>query len=121
MGPGVTVLDHLTALMHPHAPRVQKMFGGTAFLINDNLVIGTHKDGLIVRIGPEAMPKALEEPFASQMEMGGRMMAGWILVSADGCADTASLRTWIELALAFNRTLPQHASQSGASKSKRKS
>ena len=52
------------------------------------------------------MAEALEDPFASQMEMGGRSMAGWVIVSADGCADDASLRGWIARALAHNRTLP---------------
>ena len=110
------LLDQLSALMSPHAPRVQRMFGGTAFLVNENLVIGTHKDGLIVRVGLQATAAALEDPFASQMEMGGRVMAGWILVSPDGCAEDTSLRAWIDRGLAHNRTLPPHAS-----KSKRKS
>ena len=112
----MALLEDLTAEMLPHAPRIQRMFGGTAFLVNENLVIGTHKDGLIVRVGPEAAADALEDPFASPMEMGGRSMAGWILVSADGCADRASLHAWVTQALAFNRTLPP-----AASKSKRKS
>ena len=111
-----TLLDTLTRLMHPHAPRVQKMFGGTAFLVNENLVIGTHKDGLIIRVGAEATAAALEDPFASQMEMGARTMAGWVLVSADGCADVPSIQTWVDRGLAFNRTLP-----TAAAKSKRKS
>lgn len=73
----MTLLDQLDTLMRPLAPRVPKMFGGTAFLVNENLVIGTHRDGLIVRIGRPAMGKALQDPFASQMQMGGRVMAGW--------------------------------------------
>ena len=117
----MTLLDQLAALMQPHAPRVQKMFGGTAFLVNENLVIGTHKHGLIVRVGPAAMAEALEDPFAEQMTMRDRSMAGWILVSADGCADFQNLCSWTDRALAFNRTLPPKLSKTAASKSKRES
>lgn len=97
--------------MRPHAPRVQRMFGGTAFLVNENLVIGTHRDGVIVRVGPEGMAAALDDPFASPMQMGGRSMAGWILVSADGC-DGPALADWVARGMAFNRTLPPAAAQS---------
>jgi hypothetical protein len=108
----MALLEALTALMQPHGPRVQKMFGGTCFLVNENLVIGTHKDGLIVRVGPGGTAGALENPFATQMEMGGREMKGWILVSADGCASAEALRGWVEQAMAFNRTLPPAAAKS---------
>ena len=30
------------------------------------------------------------------MEMGGRVMKGWIFVSPDGCADAESLRGWVD-------------------------
>lgn len=100
------LLDRLAALMAPHAPRVQKMFGGTAFLVNENLVIGTLRDGLIVRVGPEGMAAALAEPHATQMEMGGRAMAGWILVAAPGAATDAQLQAWVARGLDHNRSLP---------------
>lgn len=31
----------------------KKMFGGVGFLVNGNMACGVHKDGLIVRVGPE--------------------------------------------------------------------
>ncbi len=109
----MTLLDRLTAMMQPHRPRVQKMFGGTAFLVNENLVIGTHKDGLILRVGAEGMAAALESPFASQMVMGGRSMVGWVIISADGCADDVSLQGWVRLGLAHNAGLPPGAARAG--------
>lgn len=106
----MSLLERLDALMRPHAPRVQRMFGGTAFLVNENLVIGTHKDGLIVRVGPAAMQAALDDPFASPMEMGGRAMAGWVLVSAGGCEGPA-LADWVARGMEFNRSLPRAAAR----------
>ena len=107
----MSLLDRLDALMRPHAPRVQRMLGGTAFLVNENLVIGTHRDGLIVRVGPAAMAAALDDPFASPMEMGGRRMAGWVTVSADG-SDGPALALWVTRGMDFNRTLPPAAARS---------
>lgn len=106
----MSLLERLDALMRPHAPRVQRMFGGTAFLVNENLVIGTHRDGLIVRVGPAAMQAALDDPCASPMEMGGRVMAGWVLVSADGCEGPA-LADWVARGMDFNRSLPHAAAR----------
>lgn len=100
--------------MRPHAPRVQRMFGGTAFLVRENLVVGTMREGLLVRIGPDAVAEALENPFAEQMRMGGRLMAGWVFVSEDGCAEEADLRAWVDRGLAFCATLPPAAAKSSA-------
>lgn len=106
--------DRLAQAMAPHHPRVQRMFGGTCFLVNDYLVIGTMKQGLIVRLGAEAVPAALEDcPHAEQARMGGRVMIGWITVTADGC-DGAGLHDWVARAMAFNRSLPPSAAKSGA-------
>jgi TfoX N-terminal domain len=106
----MTLVPSLDALMRRHDPRVQKMFGGTAYLVNNNLVIGTHGEGLIVRVGPEAVEAALDNPHARQMEMGGRVMKGWILVDADG-ATAQDLPGWVALAMAFNATLPPDAAK----------
>ncbi len=100
------LLDDLSALMLPHGAVPQRMFGGTAFMLNGNLAIGTHqKTGLIVRVGPEAAPQAIVMG-ARQMEMGGRVMKGWVLVDAP-----AALGPWVDLAVGFNQTLPPDAAK----------
>lgn len=104
----LTLLEGLTALMLRHGAEPKRMFGGVAFMLNGNLCIGTHKKtGLIVRVGGDAVPKALEMG-ASQMEMGERVMKGWVLTE-----DTLNedLPQWIAMALAFNRTLPPDAAK----------
>lgn len=100
------LLDALTAMMLPHGARPQRMFGGTAFMLNGNLTIGIHqKTGLIVRVGVDATAQALAMG-ATQMVMGQRVMNGWVLVDRP-----ADLTPWIALALAFNRTLPAGAAK----------
>ncbi len=95
----------LTALMAPHGAEAKRMFGGTCFIVNGNLLIGTHRQGLIVRIGPDAMERALTLG-AEPMFMGGRTMKGWVSVAAP-----EDLTLWIDLAMAFNRTLPPEAAK----------
>ena len=115
----MSLADRLAQAMAAHQPRMQRMFGGTGFLVNDNLVIGTMKEGLIVRIGPEAIPAALDDsPHAEQARMGGRVMTGWVMVSPDGC-EGADLAIWVDRAMAFNRSLPPAAAKT-AKTAKRK-
>ncbi len=83
----------------------KRMFGGIAFLLYGNLLVGASRRGLLVRVGPEAAAKALKDPRASQFENNGRPMKGWLMVETDGLSDDA-IRSWLERALAFVTTLP---------------
>jgi TfoX/Sxy family transcriptional regulator of competence genes len=38
----------------------KKMFGGVGFLLNGHMLVGVWKDSLIVRLGPDEGPEALE-------------------------------------------------------------
>ena len=105
------LLDDLTALMIAHGATPRRMFGGTAFMLNGNLAIGTNrKTGLIVRVGADAVPLALTMG-ATQMMMGERVMKGWVLVDAP-----PEVAPWVDLALVFNRTLPPEAAKSRSRK-----
>ncbi|BAV52060.1 hypothetical protein MesoLj113a_54280 [Mesorhizobium sp. 113-1-2] len=84
----------------------QKMFGGTCFLINGNMLVGASKRGLLVRVGKAAHAEAALRPHARPMEMGGRSMEGYVRVAPEGTATDADLRGWLDLALAFVSTLP---------------
>ncbi|RAZ80006.1 hypothetical protein DPM35_01540 [Mesorhizobium atlanticum] len=84
----------------------QKMFGGTCFMINGNMLIGTSKRGLLVRVGKDAHAAAAARPHARPMEMGGRSMEGYLHVAPEGTASQAELAFWLDLALAFVQTLP---------------
>ena len=105
------LLEDLTALMLPHGAEAKRMFGGAAFMLNGNLAIGTHrKTGLIVRVGQDATAQAIAMG-ATQMVMGERVMKGWVLVDPSTELGLAEIVPWVELALAFNRTLPPEAAK----------
>jgi TfoX/Sxy family transcriptional regulator of competence genes len=96
----------------------KKMFGGTCFMLNGNMAIGTFRDGILVRVGKDAHAKALTFPGASTMEMNGRKMEGYVMVANDDLSTNNSLATWIDLALAFNKTLPAKATKPAKKKAK---
>src|SRR5229473_266130 len=54
------------------AVREVRMFGGLCFMLNGNMVAGTSRRGLLVRVGKDRHAQALARPGARPMEMSGR-------------------------------------------------
>ena len=95
------------------------MFGGTGFMLDGNMVAGTFRGGLLVRVGKERHDEALSRLGAGPMLMRGRPIAGYVLV--DGKALSApAIREWSQLALSHVRTLPPKAVKPKAPKKKKK-
>jgi TfoX/Sxy family transcriptional regulator of competence genes len=84
----------------------KKMFGGVGFLLNGNMCVGVWKEFLIVRVGLEEYEAALEERFVQEFDITGKSLRGWVMVQAEGTESEADLKSWIESAIAFVRTLP---------------
>lgn len=84
----------------------KKMFGGLAMLLNGNMAVGVHGDDLIVRTDPGRQEELLAEPGARVFDLTGRPMKGWLLIEADGFAEDADLRRWVDRGVAFARSLP---------------
>jgi TfoX/Sxy family transcriptional regulator of competence genes len=93
------------------------MFGGLCFMLNGNMVAGTSKRGLLVRVGKEQHAPALARPDARRMEMSGRPMEGYVVIDPPP-RDDRVLREWIELAVAFVQTLPAKPPKSSARRSR---
>lgn len=89
----------------PHLEE-KKMFGGIGFLINGNMACGVHKNDLIVRVGSEKSGQALSRPHVRLFDMTGRPMAGWVMVSPQGCATGSDLTAWVDQGVAFASSLP---------------
>lgn len=98
--------ERLRERLTPHGATGKPMFGGTCFLIGGNMLIGTMKDGLIVRVGKAAHAAALTRPGARTFDMTGRPMEGFVAVDGKSVSSDAALQGWIDLALAFVRALP---------------
>jgi TfoX/Sxy family transcriptional regulator of competence genes len=85
--------------------REVRMFGGLCFMLNGYMVAGTSKRGLLVRVGKDQHAGALARPDARAMEMSRRPMEGYVLVDPSP-RDEQTLRDWLDLAVAFVKTLP---------------
>ena len=86
----------------------KKMFGGLAFLMNGNMCVGASRSGgLMVRIDPADTDAALARPHVAVMKMGGRTMAGWIIVAPEILKTKRELAAWVKRGVAFAKTLPR--------------
>ncbi len=83
----------------------KKMFGGTCFLLQNNMLCCAGTQGFLFRVGTQAQDKALARPGAKPMEMNGRRFQGFIWVDPGAC-DARKLKSWIALAESYVATLP---------------
>jgi hypothetical protein len=81
------------------------MFGGTAYMLNGNLMGGVYKDRLLVRLSPEAGASALGEPHVTPFDMMPHPMPGWITIDAEGASGDA-LRSWLQRGRDHAESLP---------------
>ena len=82
-----------------------KMYGGIAFMVNNKMCIcvgGSEADNVMVRVGAEAYEDALQRKGANPTIMKDKPIKGYVDLDSEGRKD---LRLWMELALAFNKTL----------------
>ena len=84
----------------------RKMFGGTCFMLNGNMCVGTWKDSLIVRLDKNSHSETLAEPHTKPADMNGRVMKGWALVEPSGIASDESLMLWVDRAAKYAESLP---------------
>jgi TfoX/Sxy family transcriptional regulator of competence genes len=83
------------------------MFGGLAFLLDGNMVVAASgKGGLMLRVDPAESDSLLERDGVGPMEMNGRATRGWLRVDEAVAATEDALRSWLDHALIYVRTLP---------------
>jgi hypothetical protein len=83
----------------------KKMFGGTCYLINGNMMCGIYQDYLILRLDDTAATEALKQTSVKKFDITGKPMKGWIMVEAAACAGKA-LFDWLMDARTFAESLP---------------
>ena len=107
--PRADLIERLRALLaHEDVTREVSMFGGTAFMVGEKLLVSALKGGgLLVRVPADRHDELLERRGASRPEMGaGRSMGpGWIEIAADVIRDDQQLASWVGVAMEYNRAL----------------
>jgi CDP-diacylglycerol--glycerol-3-phosphate 3-phosphatidyltransferase len=84
----------------------KKMFGGICCLLNGNMVCGVYREFLILRLGEKEAAAALEKAHVKPFDITGKPMKGWVMVSEEGIAREADLKSWLQKAKKFVNTLP---------------
>jgi hypothetical protein len=82
--------DRVRAALAGRDVTEKQMFGTLAFMVDGRLAVAAAADGLLVKVGDEAMAAALARPHARAATMGSRTMRGWLLVEP-----RADLESWI--------------------------
>ena len=85
----------------------QKMFGGVGFMLRGNMCCGVHGNELIVRVSPEESDEAVGEPNVRLMDLPGKPMRGWLLVSPEAIRTEKALRGWVDRGANFAGSLPK--------------
>jgi len=85
---------------------VKKMFGGVCHLLRGNMFCGVHKDFLILRLGEKNSENALKLSYVRPFDITGRPMKGWVMVETEGFKGDNELKTWLNKAKNFVKTLP---------------
>lgn len=100
--------DRLRPLLPRRAGFVEKkLFGGIGFLWHGNLCLAVWKQYLIARVGVARYEEALARPHVVEFDVTGKEMRGWVMVEPEGVARDEELRSWVDIALEFVRTLPR--------------
>ena len=99
--------DRVRVVLGPRPGLTEKrMFGGICFLLNGNMIGGIAGEELMLRLGPDETPRALEEPNTREMDFTGRPMKNFVVVERDGTRSDEELSAWLERGVAFAASLP---------------
>ena len=85
----------------------KRMFGSNCFLVGGNLAVCVRQDELLVRLDPQDAQTAITEDGVRIAEMGGRVMKGWVLVSAEKVVDDDGLGEWVDAGADYAASLPK--------------
>jgi TfoX/Sxy family transcriptional regulator of competence genes len=102
------------ALQRGLALREKRMFGGLAFMLNDEMACGVISDDMMVRVGPAAYDDALAHEHARPMDFTGKPMRGYIFIAARGCHTQTSVTYWVDRAATNMHSLIRAAPKSTA-------
>ena len=80
----------------------KKMFGGLCFMVDDKMCIGVQAANLMVRTDPSKYDEVMEKEGCKPMEMGNKVMKGFVFVDMDVLNTKKQLEYWVNLALEYN-------------------
>jgi len=82
------------------------MFGGIAYMLKDKMMVGIAKEKLMVRCLADDYESLLKKPHASVMDFTGRVMKGFLYISAEGIKSDKQLAKWLEVGIEYAEKSP---------------
>ncbi len=77
------LVERIRAVLSDQSVEEKKMFGGLTFMVNGHMCCGVGKEGLMVRVGPDAYEASVKQPGARPMDFTGRAMKGLVWVDPE--------------------------------------
>src|SRR4051812_8393578 len=77
----------------------KRMVGGRSFVVRGQLCCGVNSQGLVVRLGPDGVARARQEPHVRPLMMGGKEVDAFAVIEPDGYAEDEALARWVSRAL----------------------
>ncbi len=90
---------------------VRKMFGYPAAFVGGNLTAGLYQDSVMVRLPESEREERISDGWSRFEPMPGRPMREYLVLPPDAAGDVDAMRTWVEKAAGFVRTLPPKAAK----------
>jgi len=85
----------------------KRMFGGLAFLVNGNMAVSaSSRGGLLLRVDPSRTESLVDDEHVRRFGMRGREMDGWLDVDVEAVPTDDALQRWVDVGLAYARSLP---------------
>jgi TfoX/Sxy family transcriptional regulator of competence genes len=97
----------------------RKMFGYPAGFIGGNMTTGLHQESWIVRLPESERDELTAAGWRVFEPMPGRPMRGYLALPDEVLADPDQVRSWVERAAAYVRTLPPKPPKAAKSPKKR--
>jgi len=103
-----TLAARVRVLLAPRSGIAERrMFGGVGWLVGGHMGCAVMGDDLVVRLAPEDVPAALEDPHAGRFgRAGARPMKGFVVVAGEGVAEDDELVRWVDAGVGFAGSLP---------------
>ena len=82
----------------------RRMIGGGCFLVDGKMGCGTVKQDLCVHVGPDMHDRALGAKHTRVMDFTGRPTRDFVYVAPAGFRNSAALRKWVAVGVAYARS-----------------
>lgn len=80
----------------------KRMFGGDCFMVDDKMLAGTYKGGIMARVDPAETETLTNRTGVEAMVHGGKSMPGFLMIDPVGYDSDSDLEFWIDKCLEYN-------------------